>query len=243
MNHSSFQTDYVDIIPSTWKVISISLSESRDEIYISKLQRGLPPFMLRLPLGRHNSRDADEDIFGFDQGKAELLEIIELANFSAQDARNMSSKGARSEWWAEREALDGRLKNLLANVENIWLGGFRGFFSRQNRRSELLSRFQHSFQNILDKYLPSRQVLGKRTKASRISLDSRILELFVGLGNSTDISELEEPLTDLLYFVVDVLQFHGERNAYDEVDFDSVSALLSVPNGLSLTRLDNRRDE
>ncbi|KAI9875970.1 MAG: hypothetical protein M1830_007652, partial [Pleopsidium flavum] len=222
VNHSSFQTDYIDIIPNTWKVISISLSESRDEIHISKLQGGSNPFMLRLPLGRHNSRDADEEIFSFDQGKAELLEITELANFSAQDARNMTSKGAKAEWWAEREALDGRLKDLLANVENIWLGGFRGVFSQQSRCSELLFRFQDSFQNILDKYLPSRQVLGKRNNASRVNLDSRILELFVGLGNSADVSELEEPLTDLLYFIVDVLQFHGERNAYDEVDFDSI---------------------
>lgn len=227
LNYSSFQRDYVDIIPVAWKVISVSLSEARDEIHICKLQKGLNPFVLRLPLGRHNSRDADEDTFGFDHGSAEILEITELANFSAQDARNMSRSGAKSAWWAEREALDERLKALLANIENVWLSGFRGVFSSQKRHPELLSRFQHSFQNILDKYLPSRQAFGKRSKAGRVNLDSRILELFVSLGAPVDSSELEEPLTDLLYFVVDVLQFNGERNAYDEVDFDSVSATIS----------------
>lgn len=226
LNCLTFQKDYVDIIPPKWNVISVSLSESCDEIYINKLQGGLIPFMLRLPLSRHNSRDADEDIFGFEQGKAELSEIMELANFSAQDARNMTGKEAKSQWWAEREALDGRLKDLLTNIENIWLGGFRGVFSRHLGRSHLLSRFQLSFQNILGKYLPSRQATNKRNQASHVSLDSRILELFVGLADSADVSELEEPLTDLLYFVVDILQFHGERNAYDEIDFDSVSDLL-----------------
>lgn len=223
LNCSSFQKDYVDIIPAAWNVLSISLSESRDEIYITKLQGGITPFMLRLPLGRHNSRDADEDIFGFEQGKAELAEITELANFSAQDARNMTGKDAKSQWWAEREALDGRLKDLLANIENIWLGGFRGVFARHLGRSHLLSRFQQSFQHILGKCLPSRQASNKRNLASHVNLDPRILELFVGLADSADVSELEEPLTDLLYFIVDILQFHGERNAYDEVDFDSVS--------------------
>lgn len=232
---SSFQKDYVDIIPANWNVISVSLSESRDEIYITKLRGGLIPFMLRLPLSRHNSRDADEDIFGFEQGKAELSEIMDLANFSAQDARNMTGKEAKSQWWAEREALDGRLKDLLTNIENIWLGGFRGVFVRHLGRSHLLSRFQHSFQNILGKYLPSRQATNKRNRASPVSLDSRVLELFVGLAESADVSELEEPLTDLLYFVVDILQFHGERNAYDEVDFDSVSHPLFSRNHAYLT--------
>ncbi len=227
LNCATFQKDYIDIIPATWDVICISLSETRDEIYISKLQRGLAPFMLRLPLGRHNCRDADEDIFGFDQGKAEMTEIIELANFSAQDARNMSVKGANSQWWSEREALDGRLRDLLGKIENIWLGGFRGIFAQRLGRSHLLARFQHSFHNILDKHLPSRQIASKRGRANRVNLDSRILELFVGLVDSGDDSELEEPLTDLLYFVVDVLQFQGERNAYDEVDFDSVSTFFA----------------
>lgn len=235
LNYSSFQKDYVDIIPANWNVISVSLSESCDEIYITKLQGGLTPFMLRLPLSRHNSRDADEDIFGFDQGKAELSEIIELANFSAQDSRNMTGKEAKSQWWAEREALDGRLKDLLTNMENIWLGGFRGVFARHLGRSHLLSRFQQSFQIILGKYLPSRQAANKRIRASHVNLDTRILDLFIGLADSADLSELEEPLTDLLYFVVDILQFHGERNAYDEVDFDSVSLCSNSLNHASLT--------
>jgi separase len=35
------------------------------------------------------------------------------------------SKSIRSEWWAERSALDERLKILLENIEFCWLGAFK----------------------------------------------------------------------------------------------------------------------
>lgn len=220
---SRFQRDFVDIIPKPWTVISISLSDSRQELSITKLQAGNSPFVLRLPLGRHNSMDADEEVFGFEQGHSELLDIIEMANESAHDARDRTGREAKTAWWEEREALDTRLKDLLGNIEKVWLGGFIGIFSQHARRLDLLARFQKSFQIILDKYLPSRIKKGKKSATPRITLDTRILDLFIGLGDASDEeADFSEPLTDLLYFVVDVLQFHGELNAYAEIDFDSI---------------------
>jgi len=177
-----------------------------------------------LPLGRHNSIDADEEIFGFEQGYSELHEIISLANESAHDAQGRIGKDEKIAWWEEREALDTRMQELLENIEKVWLGGFTGIFSQHARQPELLARFQKSFHNILDKHLPSRRKNQKRSQGPRISLDSRILELFIGLGDASDEDcDLSEPLTDLLYFVVDILQFHGELNAYAEIDFDSIA--------------------
>lgn len=223
LDFAQFQTEYIDIIPTSWKVVSMSLSESRDEIRISKLCSGQAPFILTLPLNRQNSRDADEEVFGFDQGKAELRDIITLANESTHNAHDMSRKGAKSEWWEARAVLDARLKDLLTNIESIWLGGFRGIFSQELQSPDLLSRFQQSLHNILNKYLPSRQKTGKNSKVNRTTLDFRVLELFVGVGDPGDGEDLDEPLMDLLYFVVDILQFNGERNAYDEIDFDSIA--------------------
>ncbi|KFY46711.1 hypothetical protein V495_02284 [Pseudogymnoascus sp. VKM F-4514 (FW-929)] len=224
MQQARFQKEYIDIIPSAWKVVSVMLSESRDELVLAKFEAGHSPFILRVPLERNSSRDADEEVFGFDQGKAELHEIIDLANSSAHGGRDVSTREGKVAWWAERDELNVRLKELLENVEKVWLGGFKGIFSQHTRQPDLLARFQKSFQNTLDKYLPSRQRTNKRKKASPgITLDPRILELFVGLGDPfSEDCDLDEPLTDLLYFVVDILQFHGERNAYDEIDFDSM---------------------
>ncbi|KAI3336468.1 peptidase family C50-domain-containing protein [Xylariaceae sp. AK1471] len=221
-----FQREYVDIIPKTWNVVSVSLSEDKHDLCITKLQAGFSPFALRLPLERAVSRDADTEVFDFQQGRSELLELIQRANRTCHDARNMSEKGAKTAWWAEREELDEHLKQLLDTIEETWLGGFKGIFSQHHKRSDLLARFQKTFQIILEKYLPSRrQVRGKRAKTTpvKVNLDPRILELFIGLGDATAPEcDLDEPLMDLLYFVVDVLQFHGETNAYDEIDFDAM---------------------
>lgn len=217
-----FQKEYIDILPQTWTTLSISLSENRQELSITKLQAGHSPFVLRLPLGRNNSMDADEEVFGFEQGKSELVNIINTAKVNSQSGPSRTGREAKLAWWAEREELNSRLKDLLENIEKVWLGGFVGIFSQYSRKSDLLARFQKSFENVLDKHLPSRQK-NKRNSGPRVTLDSRILELFVGLGDaSADGCDFSEQLTDLLYFVVDVLQFHGELNAYAEIDFDSI---------------------
>ena len=219
---STFQSLYIDIIPPSWTVLSISLSESQDEIRVARVRSGQTPFILSLPLRRHNFRDPEEECFDFRSARDELEEIVNLANFSAHDAQDMTRKGARTEWWEARNALDARLRDLLVNIENVWLGGFRGIFSRHEYRPELLARFQQSLQNILNKHLPSRQKPGRGKVPGRVNLDPRVLELFIGLGVPGELDDVDEQLMDLLYFVVDILQFHGERNAYDEIDFDSV---------------------
>jgi separase len=241
-----FQKNYVDLLPDNWSVISLSLSDGCHDLSITKLQAGHSPFILRLPLERANSRDADAEVFNFAHGREELLDIIKLANETSHSARDFSAKGERSAWWAQREALDTRLKDLLLTIETTWLGGFKGIFSQHQKRLDLLARFQKSFQQILDGSLPSRnRIRGKKaSKTPSINLDPRILDLFIGLGDPTDPDcDYDEALNDLLYFVVDILQFHGERNAYDEIDFDAMvvetydalrgyySALTSLTSG------------
>ncbi|KAL3953601.1 hypothetical protein ACCO45_011557 [Purpureocillium lilacinum] len=225
MDAAAFQQKYIEMIPKAWSVISLSLSENRHDLCITKFQAGSSPFILRLPLERANSRDADSEVFNFEHGREELLDIIKLANETSHSARDFSAKGERSAWWSEREALDDRLKELLATIETTWLGGFKGIFSQHRRRPELLARFQKSFHKILDGSLPSRnRTRGKKSaKGQTVTLDPRILDLFIGLGDPTEPDlDYDEALNDLLYFVVDILQFHGERNAYDEIDFDAM---------------------
>ncbi|KAH5055187.1 separase [Parastagonospora nodorum] len=217
---SDFQREYIDIIPETWNAVSLALNDTRDELYVTRYESGLSPFLLRLPLARHASRDMDEEEFSFEDGKRDFDEIIELSDFSTRTAKDMTSREARQQWWAEREALDTRLHELLINIENIWLGGFKGVFSQHERQPSLLARFRKSLENILNQHLPSRK---KKSQAKRPTLDTRVLELFIGLGDANDEElDLDEALMDLMYFVVDILHFNGERNAYDEIDFDAM---------------------
>ncbi|RPB27727.1 hypothetical protein L211DRAFT_834580 [Terfezia boudieri ATCC MYA-4762] len=237
---SSFQKDYIDIIPPGWAAVSISLSEAEDELYISRYEAGHGQFMLRLPLTRHNSRDDAEEIFEYGTGIETLKEILEKANISTHAAKEATAgdKATKTEWWAERESLDAQLGELLANIEHCWLGGFKGIFGQYPRHPELLRRFRATFEKILAQHLPSRQPRRTGKKGVMIEvpepvkIDPRVLDLFIGLGDPTKMNDgmhedeekegMDASLVDLLWFVFDILQFHGERNAYDEIDTDAI---------------------
>ncbi|PLB46005.1 putative separin [Aspergillus steynii IBT 23096] len=214
-----FTKEYVDILPASWNVLSLSLSADCSEFIVSRLHRDRSPFLLRLPLKRGNSEDDEEEQFTFEDGREEMQELIKLANESAHAAKAQTDRQAKKDWWKNREALDARMENLLQNIENVWFGGFRGIFSPVPHDTAPLARFATSFHNILDKHLPSRQK-GRRAEGPRLTLHPNVLELFIGIKDLGEQEDPEDTLMDLLYFVVDILQFQGERNAYDEIDFD-----------------------
>jgi separase len=211
----------LDKLPEQWNIVSMQLSKTRDELSITKLHVGQPPFSLRIPLHRSSSDEPDEVDFGFAAAKIELLDIIKTANKTAHDSKGQSDKQAKKSWWAEREALDDRLKILLENIENVWLGGFRGIMAHQHRHQDLLSRFSGSLLRSLDQHLPSRQK-NRKTIGVESNLHTHVLHLFVALGHPDD-RNLDDSIADLLYFVIDILQFQGEHNAYDEIDFDIIT--------------------
>ncbi|KAK0938311.1 separin protein [Friedmanniomyces endolithicus] len=222
MSAQSFQQQYVDILPVTWTAVSLCLNDDCSELYVARYRSGQSPLILRLPFSRHKPEGDDEEAFDYHSGKAELQDIIQVSNYSCHNSGGVEGKGAKSNWWAEREALDRRLQELLVNIENIWLGGFKAILSLEARQQDLLARFRKSFDDMLKRYLPSRQ--SSKGLEKPFALDDMVLELFIGLGSDQDgIVDLDEPLADLLYFVVDMLQFAGERNAYDEIDFDGMA--------------------
>jgi separase len=220
-DESLIEPGCMDKLPGEWSIVSMQLSRNRDELSITKLHAGQPPFSLRIPLRRSSSDEPDEVDFGFAAAKIELLDIITTANKTAHDSIGQPDKQAKKSWWAEREALDNRLQSLLENIENIWLGGFRGILAQQHRHQDLLSQFSGSLLRSLDQHLPSRQK-SRKTTGPESHLHAHVLDLFVALGHP-DERDLDDPIADLLYFVVDILQFQGEHNAYDEIDFDMIT--------------------
>lgn len=185
--------------------------------------------MLRLPLNRHCSRDVDEDSFSFQDAKAELTDIITKSNATAKASKELlqGGKARKQQWWAERRELDQRLQELLVNMEYCWLGGFRGILCDSRFDRDLLGKFHTSFLSVLAKHLPTRRSARTRsgaakTKSTEVKVDPRVLELFLRVGEP-DLSDNSELLEDLIYFVLDILQFHGECNAYDELDMDQIT--------------------
>jgi separase len=219
---STFQQEYINTLPAPWTTISLSLDSTCTSLYVARYRANQTPFIVRLPFSRHQDEDLGNEAFDYAAGKEELADIIQLSNTSCHNNGDLSAKGAKSNWWSEREALDRRLQELLINMEDMWFGGFKGVFSPRQNKPDLLARFRAAFEGVLDRHLPSRQAA--KGRAAGLALDHNVLELFVNLGSDNDGTiDLDEPISDLLYFVVDMLQFNGERNAYDEIDFDEMT--------------------
>ncbi|KAG5437075.1 hypothetical protein PCANB_001196 [Pneumocystis canis] len=217
---SQFQHEFLDKIPQSWTILTIGLGESKNDLYITRLQRQLSPLVLRLPLNRNNSRDADQITLTYDNVFNELNDIILQSNETAQIAKNINTSVHKAVWWKERQELNVRLKQLLINVENCWLGGFKGIFFQSNINQESFAKFKVFVNQIITKHVFSRKVFRKNKNIATFEIESRLLELFVKLDPHD--SKIEEHLEDLIYFVLDIFQFHGETVAYDEIDIDQI---------------------
>ncbi|KAL2413623.1 Separin [Exophiala dermatitidis] len=211
----------LDILPVSWSIVSLGLSHDRSDLLVARLHAGRSPFIVRIPLTRPEASETETEDLDFDKAKRELQEIIAQANSSSHDPRGCSAdKSLRKAWYNERKALDQQLATLLDNMENVWFGGFRGLLSAPEIDDNALLRFGQSFSKMLNRHLPSRRKPSKSSD-TKVELHSHVLELFVTLGHPRE-AELEDAIVDLLYFVIDILQFNGERNAYDEIDFDAM---------------------
>lgn len=220
--------DLSSILPTTWSVVSLTLSDDHNYLFVNRYLAGAEPTVLRIPISKQQAEESLEENFSFQEAMAELRDIICKSDSTIQQGRDgeigTKVRSAKSHWWADREALDGRLKDLLANIEHMWLGGFRSILTDHTVDPSLLASFRQSFSMVLEKHLPSRQGQRKKTNFDPVRLSSQVLELFLGLGPPSDHDhDMEDSLTDLLYFIMDILHFNGEQNAYDEVDFDAVS--------------------
>ena len=237
LDTKDYQRTHIDIIPENWLVLQLSLDVDHNRLQFSRFRSGCQPFSLSIPLQRQDPQEADDEAFGYEQGRRELKDILEKANSSAQKAKHASTKSSQKSWWIERSSLDARLKGLLTNIEKVWLGGFRAILSAQRHCAELLARLEQSIQRSLDKHLPSRQSVKETASHARTKFETPVVELFAGLGDPTSGIDIDESLTDLIYFIVDILQFHGERNAYDEIDMDAVSDDMTDYSSLANTRV------
>lgn len=208
----------------TWgdlfNVISIDICSFTGDLLLSKVESDTGKrFNLRLPLNRHTSRDADEATLNFQDAINQLNTIIQESNLttSLEVTAAINSKEDRRKWWQRRYNLDDRMKELMGRIEFSWLGGFKGFFKQEIIDPVLFKEFKRGFWDVLQQNLPTRKQFGNPSMF--LQLDDSVLELFLKLDlkNSHEDKNVEL-MEDLIYLVFDILLFHGEENAYDEID-------------------------
>jgi separase len=118
---------HIDILPANWTVISMSLTEEHNTLFVTRQRPGKEPLIFCIPLKeRRENAEEDDEYLGFDAAIFELKEIIRLSDEGTRQAQHVKDdRGARMKWWTDRTALDERMKSLLENIEFCWLGAFK----------------------------------------------------------------------------------------------------------------------
>lgn len=117
----------IDDLPPKWTVVSISVTEDHNTMFVTRQRPGKEPLMFCIPLKeRRENADEDDEFLGFEHAIHELNEIIRLSDEGTRQAQNVKNdRSARQAWWAGRTALDERMKDLLENIEFCWFGAFK----------------------------------------------------------------------------------------------------------------------
>lgn len=221
-------------VPSTWVVLSFNVSPAGN-LVITKFSQQQGTFTVSLPLNRHNVRDVDEPAFSFQEGLSNLREIIRASNKSASIAQTSSitTPDQRKAWWDERFNLDRRLKTLLTEMDFIWFGGFRGLLSchiiDEVRAADFYNKMKRIFREYVFQRNPRQRTRRQAMSSVLSEINNWVFDLFLTLENP---DKLPEPgmLEDLIYFLLDILQFHAEDIACDELEIDEI--LLKVEEAL-----------
>lgn len=122
----SLATTQTDLLPEHWTVVSISVTEDKSTLIVSRRRPRREPLVVYLPLNRQDRReDGGEDQFTWEMAEEELKAIITASDETAKNAKNVVDKEDRRAWWGERTELDQRMKVFVENVEYCWLGVFK----------------------------------------------------------------------------------------------------------------------
>lgn len=115
----------VERLPHNWTVVSITVSEDRRTIFVSRQRPHRQPLLFIIPL--EGRREGEEEVITFQGALEEFEEIIRLSDETTRSAEQITKtdRRQRCNWWAERTKLDTRLRELLENIEFCWLGAFK----------------------------------------------------------------------------------------------------------------------
>jgi separase len=128
---ASLSRSKVDALPANWTVVHVYLTEDQNTMFVCRQRANQKPLVFSLPLKGRRETEEDEHLT-FQDAVGELREIVRLSDESTQTAINVKGQDqrARAAWWADRTALDKRLKELLENIEFCWFGAFKvGIYS------------------------------------------------------------------------------------------------------------------
>lgn len=231
----SLATSPVDGLPDHWTVASISLTEDKSTLIVSRQRPRREPVVVYLPVNRQDRRDdGAEDWFTWDKAIEELGSIIRTNNETTRISRNIVEREGRIAWWSERAGLDQRLRSFVENIEYCWLGVFKVCLAYHclttssnltriqtilGQPLQLTQELRSSFRSKVETALRRNGCMHERRNKQRLHIDDALLDCFASLSPKCRDEELE----DLAYFVLDLFQLHGAHVAVSEIDIDQLA--------------------
>ena len=205
--------EWSKVLPAGSAVVSMHLSKDQSTLILVRQGSGSGSIVVKLPLDRMARREGEEESFTFAMAKAELVEIVERCNSSAQRAKGVAAKEDRVAWWQERKDLDARLKTLLETIEHEWLGCFKTLLLPSQPPSvDALLAFRGTVETILKRSI----VRAQSKKVIRFKLNDDLVSCFASLPATTR----DEDLEDCIHYLIESFQIGGVPIASDEIDVD-----------------------
>ncbi|KAG9302696.1 hypothetical protein G9A89_005170 [Geosiphon pyriformis] len=231
MTYDQFKSQFIDILPPHWTICTISIDTEFEEMYICRLHQKNQPLILRLPLIRQPNQEGQEN-FSYETMIAELNDIINASNVTMRAGKAYETIKEKTEWWNKRKELDERLQQLLANIENCWLGGFkvneieRNLSVDDSTTKSMMYKFKSKIETIISKVVQnlickkSKDQTSKKSPSFDIDIDVELCKVFFDLGQEASAEDIE----DFLYFLLDTYHYNGVPIAYDEVNMNQLIA-------------------
>lgn len=205
-------------LPPTWTIITIDMDFNQENLILTKIgNHNFEPVLMKLPLNRMSQFNGNHKPLSFKNCISTLNDIITKSNESIKPRVTSTIKTSqeRKSWWKLRFSLDLNLRELLEKIEQQWLGGFQGFFNNYEVTPELVD----DFHMLLKKVLPSKLRSNLSFNKSVIEIISGIMPLFQS-DSYEDIMKQNLMIEDILYYIIDSLNYKCEENSYDEIDMD-----------------------
>lgn len=206
------------MLPSQWIVCSMSIDIERDELIFSRYESSHPsPMLLRLPLKRR-----DSSLLSYSTARDTLSKILSASNESAKVAKDINAKSQKQEWWKMRKALDDQLGHLLKEMDDMWIGGFKGVFSMIDYDSDLLMAFKSELDIILSGFVSA---VSRSKKA--IAVHPEICGLMLGL----DVDASSDDFEDVLLYILDSRMYYDvtAHASAEDAGFNTVNRGNSMP--------------
>ncbi|KAF9970421.1 hypothetical protein BGZ73_006866 [Actinomortierella ambigua] len=129
---AQFLAEFVDILPPSWTVVSLSMSIEQDTLYVNRLRAHTIPVILQLPLSRVKQRADRPDPLTYELALGELEDILKTSSETLQAGQSFVTREEKLAWWEARKELDDRMHNLLQVMQNHWFCGLQGVIQSYN---------------------------------------------------------------------------------------------------------------